>query len=223
MTGVRQKREHSMSDLFSSVTDLAAPLPIPDADIRLRHDALSPVESATAFRSLQRETQWREEEIIVWGKRYKQPRLIAWHGDEGAGYSYSGSKLRPSAWTGTLMSLRAIVERLTGRAFNSVLLNYYRCGRDSMGWHSDDEPELGRNPFIASLSLGEERVLQFRHRTRTDLPIQSLTLTDGSLLLMAGPTQTFWRHCIRKESRPHNGRINLTFRTIYPIRKDTPR
>ena len=157
-------------------------------------------------------TDWRQEEITVYGKSYLQPRLSAWHGD--LSYSYSGIRLEPVPWTPTLLNLKTRVEALTGHQFNSVLLNYYRDQNDSMGMHSDDERELGPQPAIASLSLGEERTFLLRHKTRKDLKTTRLTLHAGSLLLMQGDTQQFWRHGINKERHPCGPRINLTFRAI---------
>lgn len=162
------------------------------------------------------QTHWRQESITLWGKRYQQPRLIAWHGSPGASYRYSGTTLQPLPWTPTLLQLRRLVEDQTGSPFNSVLLNYYRDQSDSMGMHADDEPELGPRPVIASLSLGEERTLVFKHRRRRDLPPLRLALPPGSLLVMSGDTQANWKHGIAKLRRPCGPRLNLTFRYIHP-------
>ena len=163
-----------------------------------------------------RECHWRHEEITVYGKRYRQPRLSAWYGD--LGYRYSGIQLEPAPWTATLTDLRERVQRLVQHEFNSVLLNYYRDQHDRMGMHSDDERELGRQPVIASLSLGETRSLLFRHKTRKDLKTVKLELPSGSLLLMRGDTQRCWRHGINAERNHCGPRINLTFRRIEPQR-----
>jgi alkylated DNA repair dioxygenase AlkB len=191
-------------------------LPIPDASLRLIPQALSPAAARDAFAALRTSIDWRQEEIVLWGKRCRQPRLIAWHGDGDARYRYSGLALTPQPWTPALSALRQQVEALAGARFNSVLLNLYRDGRDHMGWHSDDERELGPQPLIASLSLGARRMFQLRHRQRAELAIQSIELGDGSLLLMDGTTQAHWKHRIRRESRPCGERINLTFRRIDP-------
>jgi alkylated DNA repair dioxygenase AlkB len=160
------------------------------------------------------DSNWRHEEITVYGKAYRQPRLSAWYGD--LGYSYSGIRLEPEPWTPTLLNIRQQVQKLAGQDFNSVLLNYYRDQNDRMGMHSDDESELGQRPVIASLSLGETRTLLLRHKTRKDLKTIKLPLPSGSLLVMRGDTQQHWRHGISAE-RPHCGaRINLTFRTVTP-------
>jgi alkylated DNA repair dioxygenase AlkB len=155
-----------------------------------------------------------QEDITVFGKTHPQPRLVAWHGDPGASYTYSGIHHEPVPWTPLLQGLREKVEDISQHHFNSVLLNYYRDGRDSMGLHADDEPELGRDPVIASLSLGEQRSLYFRHRSRRDLDNLNLSLPDGSLLIMSGATQENWKHGMRKLSRHCGPRVNLTFRLI---------
>jgi alkylated DNA repair dioxygenase AlkB len=157
---------------------------------------------------------WRAEEINLWGKRYLQPRLLAWYGDPGCNYRYSGLAMEPLVWTPPLLGLKRAVEALSGASFNSVLLNYYRDQSDSMGMHSDDERELGCQPLIASLSLGETRSIMFRHKTRRDLGTFRLPLPAGSVLVMRGTTQSFWKHGIARERQPCGPRINLTFRRI---------
>ena len=157
-------------------------------------------------------TEWRQQPITIYGKSYLQPRLVAWHGD--LSYSYSGLRLDPLPWTARLLRLRQRIETLTGLEFNSVLLNYSRDQNDCMGMHSDDEPELGPQPAIASLSLGDTRDLVFKHRKRKDLRSFKLSLQSGSLLLMQGPTQQHWRHGINRLKKPRGPRVNLTFRKI---------
>ena len=160
------------------------------------------------------EVPWRAENVVVWGKSYPQPRLIAWFGDEGRGYQYSGVSLNPLPWSALLLSVKRRVEQLVGTNFNSVLLNYYRDNRDSMGFHSDDEKELGKRPVIASISLGQERMFILKSKTdKAGKPIK-LKLESGSLLLMKGDTQKNWKHGIEKEKRPCGPRVNLTFRRI---------
>jgi alkylated DNA repair dioxygenase AlkB len=187
-------------------------LPLPDADLSFwrQMDLGRPCDSL--LQELIESTDWRQEEITVYGKSYLQPRLSAWHGD--LSYSYSGIRLEPLPWTPILLDLKARVEALTGNEFNSVLLNYYRDQNDSMGMHSDDERELGPQPAIASLSLGEDRRFLLKHKTRKDLKTVKLVLHSGSLLLMRGDTQQYWRHGINKETRSCGPRINLTFRAI---------
>ena len=168
------------------------------------------------FDQLTVDVPWRQESILVWGKMHLQPRLVAWYGDLGSDYTYSGITLTPLPWTDLLLEIKRRVETVTAASFNSVLLNYYRDNRDSMGFHSDDEPELGLRPVIASISLGQERTLILKHKLNKLVKPVRLKLTSGSLLLMKGETQTYWNHGIAKESRPCGPRINLTFRQIVP-------
>lgn len=202
-----------MRDLFASTNELRL-LPIPDAEIYYLAGPLQWETGETLLRRLIEETPWRAEEITVWGKRHLQPRLTAWYGDPGSRYRYSGIDLEPLPWTETLLGIRRAAETAARTSFNSVLLNYYRDHRDSMGFHSDDEPELGRDPVIASVSLGETRVLTLKHRRRKDMDPVRLPLESGSLLLMQGATQRNWKHGIAKQSRPCGPRVNLTFRQI---------
>lgn len=156
------------------------------------------------------ETEWRSDSITLWGKQFLQPRLTAWHGDKA--YRYSGLQLSPRPFTPLQQDILRAVETVTGHTFNSVLLNYYRDGRDSMGMHSDDEPELGPAPVIASVSFGAERIFLLRHK-RSGARLR-LPLTDGSLLLMGGSLQRNWSHGINKTTKPSGPRVNLTFRLI---------
>ena len=157
---------------------------------------------------------WRQESILVWGKMYAQPRLIAWYGDRESYYTYSGLRLTPLPWTDLLLEIKRRIETVTAASFNSVLLNYYRDNRDSMGFHSDFEPVLGDRPEIASVSLGEERTFILKHKTNKLAKPVRLKLASGSLLLMKGETQRYWQHGIAKQTRPCGPRINLTFRRI---------
>jgi len=189
-------------------------LPIVDADLSLCQQ----VELGQSYDDLLRELidgiTWRQEEVKIYGKSHLQPRLSAWYGDSKLDYSYSGITMHPRPWSQTLLNLKARVESLAGEEFNSVLLNYYRDHRDGMGMHSDDESELGKQPVIASLSLGEERTLVLRHKYRKDLNTIKLPLPSGSVLLMKGTTQSYWKHGINKQKQPCGPRLNLTFRNI---------
>ena len=156
---------------------------------------------------------WQQEPIRIYGRTIHQPRLTAWYGDPGKSYSYSGITLTPQPWTPELLQIRLRVEAVSGCVFNSVLLNMYRNERDSVSWHSDDEPELGQNPIIASVSFGATRRFQFKHKTDS-AQRAAVDLTHGSALLMAGTTQHCWKHQIPKTSRVQGPRINLTFRVI---------
>ncbi len=193
----------------------AEPLGLPGADLLLLHQPELGEASAALLAELVRDTPWQQETITLYGKTHLQPRLVAWYGDEGASYRYSGKTYQPRPWTTRLLALRDRMQELADAPFNSVLLNYYRDHRDSMGLHADDEPELGEQPVIASLSLGAERVLYFRHKQRRDVPGLNLPLPDGSVLLMRGDTQANWKHGMRKLTRPCGPRINLTFRWIH--------
>jgi alkylated DNA repair dioxygenase AlkB len=189
-------------------------LTLPGADVTyLERFALgAPPEELLA--RLHAEIPWRSESIVLWGRRYPQPRLIAWLGEAGAVYRYSGLSLEPVPWTPALQLVRRRVEHHLGVDFNAVLANYYRDHRDSMGFHSDDEPELGPQPILASLSLGAERVLRFRARPRAHGGSLRLSLASGSLLVMRGDTQRHWQHGVPKQARPCGARLNLTFRRI---------
>jgi alkylated DNA repair dioxygenase AlkB len=210
----------NMLDCQSSLVSpsLAESFELPDADLSLwlALDLGAPADAV--LRDLIAQTGWRQDPIKLFGRIHAQPRLVAWHGDPGACYCYAGVRLEPQPWTDLLLRLRARASALAGAAFNSVLLNYYRDGRDSMGLHSDDEPELGPAPVIASLSLGAERRLLFRHRTRRDIPPARIALPCSSLLIMRGPTQRHWKHGIEKSRAGCGQRVNLTFRLIV----DTP-
>jgi alkylated DNA repair dioxygenase AlkB len=155
---------------------------------------------------------WQSEQIHIYGRWLQVPRLMAWYGDAGAEYRYSGVAHQPLPWTAELLALRVDVETVCRQSFNSVLANLYRDGRDSMGCHADNEKELGPNPLIASLSFGETRSLRFRHnRSGAKLDID---LNHGDLLIMAGELQHHWRHQLPKSAKAKQPRINLTFRRI---------
>jgi alkylated DNA repair dioxygenase AlkB len=190
-----------IDDLFHTQVALAR-IPVEDAEIYYLRELPLAQTAEAVMNQLIDEVPWRAENIVVWGKSYSQPRLTAWYGDDGMNYTYSGIHLDPLPWTNTLIDIKTRVEKIAGTNFNSVLLNYYRNERDSMGLHSDDEPELGRRAIIASLSLGEERTFILKHKTRRNLKSVRLRLTSGSLLLMKGETQHYWKHGIDKEKRP---------------------
>lgn len=187
-------------------------LELPDGEGALYRRAFAPTDSARLFDALRRETSWRQHVITLHGRAIASPRLSAWHGDPEAAYSYSGLRLEPAPWTPTLRIVRERVETLAAARFNSVLLNLYRDGQDGMGWHSDDEPELGRNPVIASVSFGAARRFLMQHKKRR-LRVE-LRLEDGDVLVLGGATQHCWRHHVPKTRQPTDSRINLTFRSI---------
>ena len=195
-------------------TDHLEQIPIADGELYYLSKLELGRDDYAVLDQLTTDIPWRQERILVWGKIYLQPRLVAWYGDSGSDYTYSGITLTPLPWTELLLEIKRRIETVTEGSVNSVLLNYYRDNRDSMGFHSDDEPELGLRPMIASLSLGEERTLIMKHRANKLVKPIRLKLASGSLLLMKGETQKYWAHGIAKESRPCGPRINLTFRRI---------
>jgi alkylated DNA repair dioxygenase AlkB len=188
-------------------------LPIDDADIQFMPHLFPPEEANYLFDALLHSIEWRHDEILIHGKKILQPRLTAWYGDAGTYYRYSGLPLTPNPWTDLLLRLKARVEKVTAWRYNSVLLNLYRDGKDSVGWHSDDESELGHEPVIASVSLGQTRTFQLKSKRRAGIATK-MELTHGSLLLMRGATQRNYVHAVLKSSRVNGPRINLTFRTI---------
>jgi alkylated DNA repair dioxygenase AlkB len=189
---------------------------LPQAEVLLDPQFLSPEAAAGLLAELSATIEWEHKPIKIFGKEVMQPRLTAWYGDPSARYAYSGLALEPLPWTPALQQLRQQVEAATQARFNSVLLNLYRTGQDSMGWHADNEPELGPEPIIASVSLGATRRFRLRPRHPNLLlhaPV-SLDLSAGSLLLMRSPTQQHWLHAVPKTARPTAPRLNLTFRLI---------
>ena len=187
-------------------------LPI-DGELFLFNSIVAEEDCRRYMSALQQQIEWKQEGMRMFGKYVDFPRLTAWYADEGKYYSYSGLVNKPLPWLPCLMELKAIAERLSDHSFNSVLLNYYRTGNDSMGWHSDDEPELGMLPIIASLNFGAVRKIQFRHKSNTDVKVEVI-LPSGSLLLMKGSIQRHWQHQVPKQKKIHEPRINLTFRQI---------
>lgn len=178
---------------------------------------LAESEADRAFARLWQELDWSQREITLFGRSVMQPRLVAWYGDADAVYSYSGLTLLPLPWHPLLRQLKDRIERFSGGRFNSVLGNAYRDGRDSMGWHSDDEKELGLQPLIASLSLGAPRRFLLRPKQREaearEAPIV-LTPAHGSLLLMRGASQQRYQHALPRTQRSIGLRINLTYRLV---------
>lgn len=150
------------------------------------------------------------------GRLVPQPRLTSWCSDPGVQYTYSGLRMDPSEWHPGLSDLRRRVEDELGQSFNSVLINAYRDGRDSMGWHSDDEAELGPAPCIASVSLGATRRFLLREKAAKSKPRKStgIDLSHGDLLVMANDSQSRWQHSLARTRKPVGLRLNLTFREI---------
>ena len=169
-------------------------------------------DSDRIFEGLFKEILWKNDEAFIFGKHYVTARKVAWYGDSGFHYSYSGATKFALDWTDELLKLKEIVEEKTGDDFNSCLLNLYHTGDEGMAWHSDDEKSLGRNSSIASLSFGAERPFRFKHKQTAEvIPVM---LDSGSLLVMKGETQTHWRHRLPKTKKVKTPRINLTFRKM---------
>jgi len=212
-------------DLFSGLGSIAdnlmnglvkETLSIPNAEVTFYRNFFNQRESDELFQTLHNEIKWRQDKIKLYGKEVNLPRQTAWYGDRGKSYTFSGIHLDPEPWTLRLLQIKEQIERVAKVSFNSVLLNLYRDGNDGISWHTDAEPELGKNPVIASVSLGGARRFMFRHKQNKDLKAE-VELTHGSFLLMAGATQHFWQHQIPKTSKPVEPRINLTFRVINRI------
>lgn len=217
MKRVTQSLSTTSSSLFApGATDVHVPvaemLQIPDAEITYIRGLYSAAESEALLKSLLDETPWRQDSLRFGGKEVLVPRLQAWYGDRG--YGYSGLKLTPLPWTSALDSMRGKISELAQREFNSVLVNYYRDGNDSVAWHADDERELGPDPHIASLSFGATRRFELKHRTRKQSRL-NLALENGSLLLMGSGLQRHWVHQLPKDPGITLPRINLTFRFIH--------
>ncbi|GAB2860152.1 alpha-ketoglutarate-dependent dioxygenase AlkB [Pseudoduganella ginsengisoli] len=199
-------------DLFADQNTTLEAIPIDDGELYFLPRLPLAQDAVTVMQRLIDETAWRAESITLYGKTMLQPRLSAWHGDPDARYTYSGTTFEPQPFTPLQLDIKQAVEAATGLAFNSVLLNYYRNEQDSMGFHSDDERELGRNPAIASVSFGDPRTFILKHKTMPKTV--KIALGNGSLLLMAGALQHHWRHGINKEKTQRGARISLTFRKI---------
>ena len=201
-----------MQSLFVSQSDPLI-LDLPDAEIIYYPQFFDKEHADIIFAELVKEIPWQQDDIRVYGKTHPQPRLTALFGNEGKPYSYSNITMQPHPWNSLLQKLKTEIENVADVNFTTVLLNQYRDGKDSNGWHADNEKELGINPVIASLSFGAERTFQLKHNLDKDLK-KSIVLQHGSLLIMKGTTQHFWKHQIPKTAKPIHPRINLTFRVI---------
>lgn len=186
---------------------------LPGADVRYWPDWLAPDEAEALQQRLLQEIQWTQHRVRMFGRELPAPRLSAWIGDADAAYTYSRVRYQPAPWTPALAQLRERLQRELNAPFNSVLANRYRDGRDSMGWHADDEPELGSEPLIASVSLGAVRRMRLRARDRS--ASAAIDLAPGSLLLMGGQTQSRYQHAVDKTRAQTGERINLTFRWVH--------
>ncbi|MBN2867403.1 MAG: alpha-ketoglutarate-dependent dioxygenase AlkB [Flavobacteriaceae bacterium] len=188
-------------------------LNLPDSDIKYYPNFFNKEEADAYFYSLLNRINWQQDDITVFGKTYKQPRLTALFGNNGKPYSYSNITMHPKDFSKELMQIKNKVETKANTKFTTCLANLYRNGNDSNGWHADNEKELGQNPIIASVSFGAERYFHLKHKNDKSLK-QKLLLQHGSLLLMQGETQHHWLHQIAKTKKDIGQRINLTFRII---------
>lgn len=171
-------------------------------------------QSQLYMKHLTNDIKWKREKIRMWGREIITKKRIAWYADEGKSYTYSGSTFHPEQWNELLLEIKKYVEHYIKFQFNSVLLNEYPNGKVGMGWHSDDERELGIDPIIASLSFGANRDFIFKHKTDKSFENIKIHLKSGSLLLMLGSTQHHWKHSLPKRLKVREPRINLTFRKI---------
>ncbi|QNP41414.1 alpha-ketoglutarate-dependent dioxygenase AlkB family protein [Lysobacter solisilvae (ex Woo and Kim 2020)] len=191
------------------------PIPLPDADLAYDPQWLEAAAADRLLVELRDGVAWENHRVRLFGREHPSPRLSCWIGDPDTAYRYSGSLFEPRPWPALLLPLRDRLSHELGVAFNSVLANLYRDGHDCMGWHSDDERELGAAPVIASVSLGATRRFVLKHRqTPQKLAIE---LPHGSLMVMAGMTQRHYRHALPRTVKPVGERINLTFRKIHPL------
>lgn len=187
-------------------------IPAKDGELELYEHFLNPLEAEQLLKYLIEHTNWEQGEITLFGKTHKEPRLRKSYGDKN--YAYSNSLLLAEKPPLTLKKLQEKIELVTHTKYNSMLINYYRDGNDSMGWHQDNEKELGQNPVIASLSIGETRTFQLKHITDKSINTIKIPLTTGALLIMKGKTQHYWKHQIPKTKKKLQPRINITFRLI---------
>ena len=188
---------------------------LPDAELHYRPQFFPKPTADRLLQELMEKIEWTQNKIRFYGKESLVPRLEAWYGDHGKSYAYSGIQMNPKPWTKELVEIKEAIEKEASVPFNSVLINYYRDGKDRVAWHSDDEKELGQNPIIGSVSLGAERKFKLRHKKYKGNGLKTeIMLQHGSFLLMKGPTQHHWMHEIPRTAKPIGPRINLTFRII---------
>jgi alkylated DNA repair dioxygenase AlkB len=201
-------------DLFNQEDSKVEIFNVLDGEILFIRNFLSPTDAKKYYELIYKTIDWKQEQISFYGKTHPVPRKTAWHGNEGLNYSYSGIKCFPEKWTKELLYIKTEIEKfIPDEDFTSVLLNLYNNGNDKMGWHADDEKELGINPTIASVSLGETRRFDIKHKQSKELHYK-FELTSGSLLIMRGALQHHWVHQIPAQKKVKEPRINLTFRTI---------
>lgn len=205
---------YHLMNLFTSETSRELQIvPLKEATVALTPHFYSEEKARKLYQTLFKEINWQQDVITIFGKTHLQPRLTALFAQDDTQYSYSGIVMTPSAFSRTLKKIKTDIENFTGEQFNAVLCNLYRDGKDSNGWHSDDEKELGPNPYIASLSLGATRMFHLKNKKDPQDTVR-LALNNGSLLTMGGTTQTYYKHQLSKTKKPIEPRINLTFRQL---------
>lgn len=185
-----------------------------DGTLKYCHHYLNELEAVKIFNKIKSEVQFNQNKIKVYGKVFDEPRLTAWMGDPYMKYTYSNITMNSLPWSKTVKALKEQIEETCQTKFNSVLINLYRDGKDAVSWHADDERELGKNPTIASLSLGETRRFHLKHKFEKNLPTLNFDLKAGDLLVMKDEIQHFWLHRISPTKKLADERINLTFRKI---------
>ncbi|WP_299257199.1 alpha-ketoglutarate-dependent dioxygenase AlkB [uncultured Aquimarina sp.] len=198
-------------DLFTSQND-DIQLKMPDGDVRYYPAFFDKNKADHLFKILKESIEWQQDDIKIFGKVYKQPRLTALYANNKNTYTYSNITMKPHKFTEELLIIKEKIENISSGIFTTCLLNLYRDGQDSNGWHADNEKELGTEPIIASVSFGEERWFHFKHKTKNQK--QKILLQHGSLLIMQGKTQENWLHQVPKSKKVMKPRINLTFRII---------
>lgn len=202
-------------DLFANepgTPESGVKISMPDSDVVYFRSLFSPSEADSLFAHLQQQVTWQQEKIKLYGQTHDLPRLTAWYGDPAKTYIYSGITVHSLEWIAPLLEIKRRIESVSDWSFNSALLNRYRNGSDSVSWHADDERELGQDPVIGSVSFGEARPFQMKHKSLDEK--RKIILQHGSYLLMKGSTQHYWLHQIPKSKRALGERINLTFRKI---------
>ncbi len=198
------------ANLFDAVSEIRASGLVADYHEHFLDDELA----GQAYNQLIKTTHWTQPKLKVYGKWHLSPRLLQFFGEPHLRKEYSGQNHSPQPWTPLLLDLKQRIEQQANARFNCVLVNYYRDGQDSVGWHADDESQLGEQPVIASLTLGGVRPFCLRHQSDKSVKAVQLHLAHGSLLVMRPPTQQYWHHQIPKTTKFNAPRLNLTFREI---------
>lgn len=206
--------EEAIDKNTNRIINLTSTENIADGQVIIYQNFFDKKTSDRFFSELSNDINWQQDKIRIFGKEVNLPRLTAWYGDPGKSYTYSGITMNPDPWSQNLLAIKERIEETVRVNFNSVLANLYRNGQDYVSWHSDDEKELGKNPIIASVSFGATRRFLLRHRSNKDLKTVDLSLGHGSLLIMKGSTQHYWKHQVPKTAKVKTERINLTFRVI---------